>query len=33
MERAPLWLGVATQHAVFDRLGAESGRVMFEMFF
>jgi non-heme chloroperoxidase len=26
-------LDVASQHAVFDRLGAESGRVMFEMFF
>jgi len=26
-------LDEATQHAVFDRLGPESGRVMFEMFF
>lgn len=26
-------LDKATQHAVFDRLGPESGRVMFEMFF
>jgi non-heme chloroperoxidase len=26
-------LDIASQHAVFDRLGPESGRVMFEMFF